>query len=238
MNMANVKPHGRFVALEGLDGSGKSTTAHEAVQQLSEAYPKAIMKLTDSDGIYEYVSGEQRMHCFGHIDELGPQQQHRRAGAMMRLGAFAALRMAIDHVGLRSDLLVGVRDPHRILPATYSSVMFPGLFGRMSTSARLRLFDAAATVRVPDGVVVMQAEVDALLDNMSGRSVVASHEDPEHMAGLHAELPLVIDAFARQFSRPVHTIEALQQDTTENLVMSLEPFVDGRTALGAYSQAA
>lgn len=225
----NNSERGTLVVIEGLDGSGKSTTAQDSAISLSELYPDASIGVADSTGLYSYQNGELQDHRYSRLIELEPKAGAGKLHTVGALGAFTLARKFVDYQGLkRSDVLVSVRDPQRVDPAAYSAVYNPGVLGRMSADARLRVFDKVARTGYPDAIIQLTTNPElaqANATNLAERDFTCPHEDLEKMAILAEELPLVLRAFSRMFDRPVHEVGGLLPSTVEMTVGKIEPLV-------------
>lgn len=221
---SNYRP---TVIIEGLDGSGKSTSAQAAAQNLSELYPKRSIAVTDSSGFYNYRSGELTDHRYRFIADLKPGVTSSRLESMVRLGAFTLSRQAMDYKGmLGADLLISVRDSHRIEPSTYAKI-YAGPLGRLSTRQRLTIFDRLSHSPPADSIIHLQADAEVALTNVIQRDFTAvdPHESPRNMELVAKELPRVINEYGRLFGAHIFEVEGLQPSTCNTITSSLEPIV-------------
>lgn len=203
------------MVVEGLDGSGKSYTALHTAQNLSELYPKSRISVADSTGLYDYRAGQVVRHCFGRLAEIEPSVGQGRLQTTARLGAFTVARKLIDVQGLRrSDLLISVRDPQRVDPATYSPIYHPGIFGKLSAVQRLGIFDRLTQARYPDAIVDLIVSPERAAVLMEQRAEASSpHETPANMETLARELPDVLHAYTELYGVPVVEVEGALAQT-------------------------
>lgn len=212
--------------LEGLDGSGKSTTAQAVAQNISENRPEARIAVADSTGLYLYHCGRLLVHQYGGLLDLEPHSNQGRTSTLAHLGAFALGRKLVDYQGMkRSDLLISVRDPHRVEPASYSAVYSP-LLGKLSTGQRLTVFDAitrapyaAAIIRLDVPLAAARTHIDT---NETGFD---PHETTEKLAFMAGELPRVIDVYRQRFGAVVTELEGLQPTTADMATAAVEPLL-------------
>ena len=217
------------MVIEGLDGSGKSYTARHTAQDLSELYPRARIGMADSTGLYDYRAGQLVSHKYPKLECIEPVVGEGRLKTVARLGAFTLTRKLIDYQGLRrSDLLISVRDPQRVDPATYSTVYHPGIFGRMSAASRLEFFDRFTNAEYPDAIVdlIVSPERAAMLT--AERVATSPHETIDSLEKLSIELPAVLHAYTEAYGVPVLEVEgglkdtvAAATDTAERLLASV-----------------
>lgn len=219
-------PKGSLVIIEGLDGSGKSTAAQEVAHTVSQERPTAHIAVTDSTGLYKYKNGELTEHRFSTLAKLEPTDADNSVQTLGKLGVFTAARKYVDYVASQSsDLLISVRDPDRVDPATYASVYLPGLLGKLSATQRLRFFDRFTYSKYPDAIISLTVSPDDAKANISVREERCHHETDESFTQIAEELPLVLRAFTRLYGTPVHEVEGLKHDTAEHAIVKIKPLL-------------
>ncbi len=218
-------PSSPIAIIEGIDGSGKSTVAQFAAEQLSEMYPSRSIGVTDSTGFFLFQGGEIVAHEFNTIEKLSVDNSHSKIDALARLGAFTIARKALDYRGMaRSDFLLSVRDAHRIDPATYAAV-YAGPLGRLSTVRRLGFFDRISHSPRADAIVHLQASPEAAETSLAGvEGPTAPHVTRAKLEAVAAELPIVLNAYKKLFGCSIEEVPALEHSTVEQTVQFLEVF--------------
>lgn len=214
-----------LVRIEGLDGCGKSQTAIEAAQKLSEFYPKSKIGVSDSTGLSVYTQGELIIHTYKNIERLEPRKDQSALGKIAYLGAFTLGRRIADYNGIRqTDLLIGVRDPHRIEPAAYSAV-YSQAMRKIPPLRRLKIFDRLTDAPYADTLIRLHASAGAVQENIHKRAAVDPHETAEKLTVIAEELPLILGGYAKLFGSKLHEVEGLCTDTTDSVAESIEPLL-------------
>jgi hypothetical protein len=217
--------HKQRAYIEGVDGSGKTKTAHGVAQVLGEQYPNARIQVADSSGVVVYRNGETIAKRFGWLESMEPRSNVSHPRMLAQLVGFTAVRRAAN-IG-STDLLLSARDPHRINPAVYAKIYIPELFGRLSAAARLALFDHLTYAPPADRIIHLQtpdAAMPAIVGLPEGVEV-DPHETPEKMAIALYELPLVLSAYMHSFGTPVSEVAALTPTTVDQAAALLEPLL-------------
>lgn len=220
-------PEVGLAVIVGLDGSGKSTTARVAAERLSEAYPSKRIKVADSTGLHAYEEGVLKKSYFGKLERLEPCGGVSIMNTCARLGAFTLGRKRVSRQGCReTDLLISVRDPDRIEPATYSAIYANSLAGKISAERRLRFFDRFTRSQYADSIIQLAIDLDPLRDRLLERSAGAEldpHESTEKLEIAAAELPAVVDAYNGLFGTDTYEVQALRPDTIDTVAALIEP---------------
>lgn len=132
--------------VRGLDGSGKSTAARATAFALSAAHPRAKIAVTDSTGRYLFCGGKVVSHRVQHLYKLKPGHDGSALKTGREILAYGLSRRLINspgHFGVGdAELLISVRDPHRIDPAAYAKIYGWQWLSAMSPQRRLRTLDA------------------------------------------------------------------------------------------------
>lgn len=220
-----------LVIFEGIDGSGKSQTAHESASNMTSSYRDKQLRLIDGDGVYVYRNGEVVAREYIGIDRLKHRQTSSRLGSLALAGAFTLARRYLEHKSRASqddDLTLAVRDPYRIDPAVYSGVFSPAILGRLGASTRLRLFDRfSPTGYYPEHIIYLRAESSVAESAIGERSFVDYHENAADLHILSEEFSQVLCDYSRLFDRTVSTIDAHTVATADSTTAVIEPFIDG-----------
>jgi len=222
------------IAIEGLDGSGKSHTTRQAALHLSEAHPHHRINVLDSDGVHVISHGQIIESHFGFIEQLKPNDSMPKLGKVALLGAFFGARRYTEHIGRsygRTDLVLSVRDSLRIDPATYLAVLNQRM-GHISPQHRLEWLDHTTRLTPPDVVVYLNAETAQVGSILAQRPNPDYFETPERLQTAHDELERVIYTHGQLFGSALLAFEALQPQTIDNLTSELERFL-GHTAVAA-----
>jgi hypothetical protein len=217
----------QLVFIEGLDGAGKSTTAQQAAQDLSQSYPTSRIHVTDSTGLYAFRNGELTSHRFERLPNLEPHRSMSPVNAAAHLIGFTLGRRFIDGQVAGTDLHISVRDSHRIEPAVYASVYGFSAFGRISPERRLSLLDVLTCSPYANSVIHLQANPNDIEQTMTTNGNVMNdpHETREKLDIVAHELPRVIGAYERLYGARVDEIEALTAKTTDEVAAALEPLL-------------
>lgn len=215
------KPRVPLVLIEGIDGSGKSTTGYQVAENLSKAHPRAGIHLTDSTGLYAFRHGVLAEHRYSQLSRLEPRGTMSTLSSVAHLGAFAVARRSIDGRVRESDLHISVRDSHRIDPALYASAY--GLWGvaRLAPERRLDLFDRLTWAPYASSIVYLQADVDAV--KLDGER--DPHETHEKLEMAASELPALIRAYQDLSGGHIAEIKALTPETIDQATTTIEPFM-------------
>lgn len=217
------------IVIESIDGAGKSTTAQETASILSQEYPASYIKVVDSTGVYGYRAGELAEHQWPWLDSLEPHQSKRLVGAA-KLGAFTLARRAAESwMSYSADLVIGVRDPFRIDPATYALVFGPHSVQKMSSEARLRMFNRLTHAPHPDLIVHLDSDKYDATSNIGQRLNPDSHETNEKLKIIANELPLVLSGYSRLYGATVAEIRGLTASTSQETAARVEPFLPNRS---------
>ena len=213
------------VSVVGIDGSGKSTAAHEAALQLSEEYPASDIRVVDSAGIIHYREGGVIDRKFPDMEALKASEGSSKLSAIGLTALFTARRRAAESLSLQDEyaLTIGVRDPFRIDPATYLPI-FTRHGERMSPRRRLALFHSLTRAGHPALVNILRVDPQKAFEAATNRGALNSHETPEVLARASNDLIQVVEAYSSHGIRAAH-IEALRPDTSDTLAMNIEEFV-------------
>lgn len=217
--------YGPTVIIAGLDGTGKSYAAQEAARNISGVYPERTIAVTDSTGFYEFRAGDLTDHRYSRIVDLKPDVNSSKLGSMASLGAFTLSRKVMDYRGmLGSDLLLSVRDSHRIDPATYARV-YAGPIGKLSTTRRLAIFDRLSHSPPAETIIHVRVDAQVAIARVQNRdnATVDRHETPANMGLLAEELPAAVEGYARLFGAHVFDVEGLTNSTVDEITGFLEP---------------
>lgn len=198
------------ILLEGVDGTGKSTLAHEMALHLTEIHPAAVIRVTDSNGRFTFRNGESPDHTFHNLEHLKPSPDDGRVAAITHLGLFTLGRRLINARPGAVDMLISVRDPHRIDPAAYMAV-YGGALGRLSPQARLQILDLTTAAPYADAIVHLHASENTL---PMLTPLTSPHEAPEHLDTLTQEIPRIVGAYSRLYGTRVYDIPARTSATT------------------------
>lgn len=224
---------GPIVVVEGIDGSGKSSTAREIVRELSANYPRHLFRLIDSDGISSFNDDQEIEHRFRRLEKLEHTRLKYGVGKLACLGAFTLARRFVEkrgRGGVPADLVVSVRDPLRISPATYAPILSPNLLGRLTPETRLRLLDRTTFLPPADLIVRLHADIVNVVEKLDYRRVHDEHENAADLSIIDQSLDAVLAAHTELFGTPAITVEALQTDTTAQLIGLIEPLI-GKTIM-------
>lgn len=214
----------RRVVIESIDGSGKSTTGLAVAQRLSEEYPESKIKVADSNGVTTFENGEQTKARGRWIESLEPHGGSKIT-RLARLGMFTvARRMSESAASHEADLLIGIRDPYRVDPATYAIIFGPKKLRQMSAAGRLALFDKFTHAPDPQLIVRLNANCEQASQKALSRGDTDEHESLEKMQMVAHELPNVINEYSQAWGVPVQTVEALSPQTVDQVSMAIEPF--------------
>lgn len=226
MNQTRVMP---VIAVEGIDGSGKSQTTDHAVRLLSQSYPGRIIRVIDSQGTRSYAGSlviEDRhpwLERVEHTNVLG------KMGRLASLGLFTLGRRAMERRARfeDADLVVTVRDSLRIDPAAYAPVLGPRLLGRMSANDRLRLLDRFTRTAPVDHVVHLHTDIAQVLAGLAVREVHDEHETADNLAVLEDSLANVIDAHQVLYGTHASDVEGLLPTSVDEVAAAIEPHLAG-----------
>lgn len=212
------------VVIESLDGAGKSTTAEGVALNLSLQYRDERIAVIDSTGVQRFQSGQQVGSSWQRIEGLEPQEGQGRLRTAARLGAFTvARRFAETRAMLGADLVIGVRDPFRIDPATYSVVYGLGKISKMSAEDRLKIFDRFTHSPHPTAIIHLLTDSEKLHIQPCQNGSMAYHETSEKLQLIADELPMVLDAYQSLYGSPIEAVTALRPDTIDNVTACIEP---------------
>lgn len=216
----------RRVVIEGIDGTGKSTTAHEAALQLSDAYPDTPIRVADSNGVSSFRGGERTHQAASWLIDLEPTAEQSKLRALGQLGVFTAVRQLTEAAGYRPNTLtIGVRDPFRVDPAVYAGIYGLNKIGDISPQARLKLFNTLAVAPHPDAIIHLIGDTETAHSNTHERDMVCSHETREAMGKIACELTDVLGAYEQLYGSPVTTVDALTPTTTSDAAATIEPLL-------------
>jgi len=217
MRIKNKTP---IVFIEGLDGSGKSTTAREVVRRISTDHADSMLTVADSNGLSMYQNGKVIQRRYSRIAsqtaEGGPGYDDKPINTLQRLSAFVVERR-LDHARAirQSDLLVSVRDPFRIDAALLAGIYSPTL-GRVSAARRLRIFDRLTRSSHADTIIHLDAPPEEVIDNVNSRTVeIRPHDTWQSLGRTALELPTIINEYGSRFGTPVMRCVGLQPDTID-----------------------
>lgn len=227
------------ILIESIDGSGKTTTAIGAAQKLSEAYSSSTIKVVDSNGVYFYRNGNLEGRHMENLANLEPHQNSSKIVKIAKLGAFTVGRRMADSILTgNADLVVSVRDPFRIDPATYSPIYMPSIFKRFTTESRLRLFDKLTWAPHPQEIIHLHADASSVLSNLNERPQKDEQDTPENLQYAVNELGLVIQGYQRLFGSKAVNVEALKPQTIDEVAEHIEPVLHMSLGEKAYADGA
>ncbi len=216
----------RRIVITGLDGTGKSTTAYEAAMRLSDAHKDSDIRIADSNGITLFKGGEPVGHRAEWLLDMEPTEGQSKLRALGQLGLFTAMRQLTELASYRRDnLVIGVRDPYRIDPATYASIYGPHKLQSLSPEQKLKVFDATALAPHPTAIMHLKGDTDSALEKASERETLSPHETKEAMGKLALELSGVLTAYESLYDRPVVEVPALTPHTTDNMAAQIESYL-------------
>lgn len=222
------------VVIEGIDGGGKSTAAQETALGISENYPSHRIAIVDSTGAYRYFGGELIGQTWSSIESLEPHQATSKLVIAGKLGMFTLARRITENLAARnSDLLIGVRDPFRIDPATYARIFGPTRLNNLSPTTRLRLFNAFTTAPHPEAIIHLRSDLKKVHPTNSNDEL-DSHETVEKLQIISDELSLILASYHKLYGSQVVNVEGLQPTTSDEVAAQIEPFVSSRSTI-AYS---
>jgi thymidylate kinase len=216
----------RRAVIESTDGSGKSTAALEAAETLSKEYATSSISVVDSTGIYRYQAGELANHSWSNIENFEPHQAKSRLATAAKLGIFTVARRAAEGLASRtSDLVIGVRDPYRIDPATYSLVFGPAMINKLPSDTRLKLFNAFTLAPHPELIVHLQSRPEDAHLVAGQNGLLDSHETPENLRIIAEDLPMVLEGYKRLYGARLAEVEALQPNTSQEVAAQIEQLI-------------
>lgn len=216
------------VVIEGLDGSGKSTTALESAKILSDQFPKLRISVTDSTGLYKFKNGKLRSRRFSTIGDSKPRQDQNRLQRAAQAFKFARLRRHVNRVGEKADLLISVRDPDRLDPALYASVYASALMDHVGMKTRLQFFDRLTHAPHASAIILLQTSAVAATQHITGRDreqeqELDPHETPVLLEKLREELPEAVHTYERLFGAAALEVDGLRESTIEEVTSLLVP---------------
>lgn len=216
-----------LVFIEGLDGSGKSTTAREVVRRISTAYTAARIAVADSDGLSTFQNGRIVKRHYSSIAsqtaEGRPETGDKPVTSLQRLSAFAIGRRQ-DHAEAvrRSDLLVSVRDPFRIDAAILAGMYSP-MLGRLSAANRLSIFDKLTKTAYADAIIHLEVSAEDVIGKVQSRPIeIRPHESVDNISRAAEELPEIIDEYSSRYGTPVMRCLGLQPNTIDSATDTVE----------------
>lgn len=214
------------VVVTGVDGSGKSTAAHESAKLLSRAYPESDIRVVDSTGLSHYQEGEVAATRFSGLEQIEPAQQASRIETVARMAGFTASRQLVEFGWSHKPhtLTIGVRDPFRVDPAVYAPI-FMGERAQVSAERRLRVLHALTVAAHPAIIALLKVNVDEAYQNTTVRDFMNSHETPEKIIQASHEFPRVLESYHDIFGVPSVEINALRPNSADLLAETFEPFV-------------
>lgn len=204
------------VLLAGIDGSGKTTTAHTVARRISSTHPESVIGVTDTDGLTSYLDGEQSDHRTFHTAQLDPQQRTRSLTNLERLGGFAIGRRISYREGLEnSDFLLSVRDHFRIDAALFAGSYCPP-FERIAPERRLAIVDKFTRMPAVDAIVHLEVPVSQASALIAERDIeVRPHESANRLARAAIDLTGLLEAYHERFGTPIINCEGLRPDTAD-----------------------
>ena len=215
--------------IESIDGSGKSTAALGAAEVLSGEYAHSSISVVDSTGVYRFQAGEMVSRGWSNIENFEPHQAVSKLAAAAKLGIFTVARRAAESLATRtSDVVIGVRDPYRIDPATYSLVFGPALVNKMSSDARLKLFNSFTLAPHPEMIVHLQSRPEDARLVAGQNGLLDSHETPENLRIIAEDLPMVLEGYKRLYGSRLCEVEALQPATSQEVAAQIEQLMPSR----------
>lgn len=232
--MQTMKERAPLVIIGGLDGSGKSTTAQGAAATLSSAYPERRITVTDSNGIYTYHTGNLIDHRSAELEQRKPVTGTSRMRAAFDLGIFAMQRRALNvRASANSDLVLSVRDPHRIEPALYAGIYGPSRIKELSPYRRLQVIDRVVRLRPAAAVVYLDSSVDTAREARDARQdeTMQPHETTQNLQIVADELPYMLGAYSELFQAKGITVAAMQPQTIDQVSASVERYLEPRVGV-------
>lgn len=214
------------VVVTGVDGSGKSTAAHESARLLSHAYPSSDIRVVDSTGLSHYQSGEVTLSRFSGLERLEPTQKASKVETIARMAGFTAARQLVEFGWAHkpNSLTIGVRDPYRVDPAVYAPI-FMGERADISAQRRLKLLNSFTLAAHPAVVALLKVDVVQAYDNTAVREFVNTHETPQKIIQAAEEFPRVLDSYHTEFGVPSIEINALKPNSADLLAETFEAFI-------------
>ena len=214
------------VVVTGVDGSGKSTAAHESARLLSQAYPSSDIRVVDSTGLSHYQGGEITLSRFAGLEKIEPAQKASKIETVTRMAGFTAARQFIEFGWSHkpNSLTIGVRDPFRVDPAVYAPI-FMGERAQVSAERRLRVLNALTMAAHPAVVALLKVDVDQAYNNAAVREFVNTHETPEKIIQAAQEFPRVLETYHQAYDAPYVEINALKPNSADLLAETFEVFI-------------
>jgi thymidylate kinase len=199
------------VAIVGIDGSGKTTTALRLVERLAERM------VVCQPGRPSVVASEGRLRTFLPEAARSMEQQLRRAdrtGSKLRVALsrrrYLAYVTRIERLMVRRfrpELLLVARCPI-IDPAVYAAFYLPRAARALSLERRLTLAELTARVPPRDLYFLLDTPVDVAMERIHRRVAAAEGEaGREHWLHLH-ERPEVLRELAGGLRRALELVQA------------------------------
>lgn len=208
----------KTATLVGIDGSGKSTTAHASAKLMSETFQNLPVRVTDNDGIYDYYQGIWVTRYAEELEGLQSDRDMGRIRQLAHLAAFTVGRRAINSFH-HSGLHISVRDPHRIDPAIYAGIYKVPVVGKLPPAQRFEIFNRLTLARPFDAVIELALDPQyADLKNDRDRDM---HESYHNLYVAAEELPIMKKLYSERYGSMQAEITAQQPLTTDNVVNAL-----------------
>lgn len=227
-----MKERAPLVIIGGLDGSGKTTAAQHTARALSGEYPRKRIVVTDSTGMWRFQQGALVEHGAAQLEHHKPMTGASRLRAAVDLGAFTLGRRKLNARAVSdADLVISVRDPHRIDPALYAGIYGPSVLKKLPPHRRLALFGAFTRTSPADAVVHLELPFEDARDARVARNDVGMqpHETTQNLRIVADELPEMMAAYGSLFGAACITAAAMQPQTADVISASIEHYV----AMGA-----
>ena len=186
------------VVVTGVDGSGKSTAAHESARLLSQAYPSSDIRVVDSTGLSHYQGGEITLSRFAGLEKIEPAQKASKIETVTRMAGFTAARQFIQFGWSHkpNSLTIGVRVLNALTMAAHPAV-----------------------------VALLKVDVDQAYNNAAVREFVNTHETPEKIIQAAQEFPRVLETYHQAYDVPSVEINALKPNSADLLDETFEVFI-------------